>query len=347
MALAESEEKFRSFVENANDIIYEMTAGGMFTYVSPKVTEQLGYDPGEVLGASFSSFIHPDDLETCRRFAQETITTGVKKSGLEYRIRHRNGSWQWHSTTTSPIRDADGRIVALLGICRDITERKTTERALRLANKKLGLLVGITRHDIRNQLLALKGYLAVSKDALGDPDLLASYIASEERIADTIAHQIDFSRDYNELGAGAPTWQNLHRIVTGVAARLPVGAVRVDAGDPKLEVLADPLLEKVFYNLFDNALKYGKGMITAIRVSARTAGENLVLSVEDDGGGIGAGEKTRIFEKGVGKNTGLGLYLSREILSITGIAITENGEPGKGARFEMTVPAGMFRFACR
>ena len=76
----------------------------------------------------------------------------------------------------------------------------------------------------------------------------------------------------------------------------------------------------------------------------RTTGEDLVIVVEDNGTGIPLGEKQKIFENGYGKNTGLGLFLVREILSITGMTIQETGEPGKGARFEISVPKGTFRF---
>jgi signal transduction histidine kinase len=83
--------------------------------------------------------------------------------------------------------------------------------------------------------------------------------------------------------------------------------------------------------------------MTSIRIDTRASGRDLVVTFEDDGDGIGAKDKERLFERGFGKNTGLGLFLSREILSITGITITENGEPGKGARFELAVPAGQYR----
>jgi signal transduction histidine kinase len=107
-------------------------------------------------------------------------------------------------------------------------------------------------------------------------------------------------------------------------------------------VFADPLVVKVFYNLMDNAVRYG-GKITTIRFSAEESGDDQVIVCEDDGNGVLTEEKEKIFERGYGKNTGLGLALSREILSITGITIRETGEPGIGARFEMTVPKGMYR----
>ena len=112
------------------------------------------------------------------------------------------------------------------------------------------------------------------------------------------------------------------------------------------EVFADPLIVKVFYNLMDNAVRYG-GKITTIRFSVEDAGDEHLIVCEDDGDGVVAEEKEKIFERGFGKNTGLGLALSREILAITGITIKETGEPGKGARFEMTVPKSAWRLVGR
>jgi signal transduction histidine kinase len=92
----------------------------------------------------------------------------------------------------------------------------------------------------------------------------------------------------------------------------------------------------------DNAVHYG-GKITTIRFFVEEPGDDHLIVCEDDGDGIIIAEKEKIFERGFGKNTGLGLALSREILDITGITIRETGEPGKGARFEITVPKGAFR----
>jgi signal transduction histidine kinase len=110
-----------------------------------------------------------------------------------------------------------------------------------------------------------------------------------------------------------------------------------------LEVYADPLITKVCNNLMDNMVRYG-GKITTIRFSIKEYGNDLVIVCEDDGYGVLAEDKERIFERRYrSENTGLGLFLSREILSITGIIIIENGTPGKGTRFEITMPKGMWR----
>ena len=110
-----------------------------------------------------------------------------------------------------------------------------------------------------------------------------------------------------------------------------------------VEIYADPLLEKVFYNLVDNAIRYGK-TITTIKFYFQISDKGLTLICEDDGIGIIEEYKHYIFERGVGQNTGMGLFLTREILGITRIEIEETGQSGKGARFELLIPRGAFRF---
>ena len=117
--------------------------------------------------------------------------------------------------------------------------------------------------------------------------------------------------------------------------------VEIDPKNP--EIFADPIFEKVFYNLIDNALRYGGAGMKTIRVSSQESDARLTILCEDDGVGITTEDKKKLFTRGFGKNTGLGLFLSREILAITGITITEKGVPGKGARFEIALPKGAWR----
>jgi len=135
-ALRESEERFRSFVEKANDIVYTVSLDGVFTYVSPNWKEMLGHETSEVEGRSFEIFVHPDDLAICRAILNRAIVSGEKQSGFEYRVKHKDGSWQWHTSNASVIRDVNGGIISFLGIARNITERKNTEAQL-LASEQL------------------------------------------------------------------------------------------------------------------------------------------------------------------------------------------------------------------
>jgi signal transduction histidine kinase len=226
----------------------------------------------------------------------------------------------------------------------EITERRRTEGALRLTNRKLNLLSSITRHDIRNQLTALSAYLYLNREASGDPVATAMYLDKEDRILATIISQINFTRDYENLGVEEPVWNNVASIIAEVTKELPFGNVQLVTTTGGAGMYADPLAAKVFYNLIDNALRYGGEKITEIRIGAEVTPGGLVITVQDDGAGIATGDREHLFTKGFGKNTGFGLHLSREILSLTSITIAEDSDPGGGARFRITVPAGAYRF---
>jgi PAS domain S-box-containing protein len=134
--LFNSHERFRSFVENANDIIYTLKRDGEFSYVSPNWTNMLGHDVDEVEGQSFERFVHPDDIIRSRTFMENAIATGGKHGGIEYRVRHKNGLWHWHTTNASIIYDSNGEFLSFLGVARDITENKKSEKALRESETK-------------------------------------------------------------------------------------------------------------------------------------------------------------------------------------------------------------------
>jgi signal transduction histidine kinase len=168
---------------------------------------------------------------------------------------------------------------------------------------------------------------------------LARFIEKLEAATDSIGKHIEFTRIYQDLGTTQPRWQDISAVLP---RSLVPQNVALYADLPSIQVYADPILEKVFSNLLDNSLRHGKHVKT-IRVSTQESADELVMIWEDDGIGIPAKEKEKIFGQGYGKNTGMGLFLAREILSITGIMIKETGKSRKGARFEMTVPKGMWR----
>ena len=243
----------------------------------------------------------------------------------------------------APLYDREGDVTGAIESIRDITDRKRAQEALVQANRKLSLLSGITRHDITNQLTVLQELsLHPGKDAAARSPK-DKYLREVATAARRISFMIRFTRDYESIGVNAPVWQDCRALVDTAAAQAPLGSVVVKNDIPAgTEVFADPLVAKVFFNLMDNAVRHG-GRTTTIRFSAAESGGGPVLVCEDDGEGIPAGEKEQIFDRGFGKNTGLGLFLAREILEMSGITITETGVPGKGARFEMKVPKEAYR----
>ncbi len=216
------------------------------------------------------------------------------------------------------------------------------KNALKMANRKLSLLSGITRHDVLNQLMALRGYVELSAECVQDPKL-QQMIEKEETIIEMISQQILFTQEYEDLGVNAPVWQALDATVMNASAGLDLSWLSLTIASDNLEIYADHLLGKVFYNLMDNTLRYGE-TVSGITVSCEKRAGGLVILYTDNGVGIDAEARPNLFERGFGKHTGLGLFFTKEVLSITGLSITETGTPGKGARFEITVPEGEYRF---
>ena len=149
------------------------------------------------------------------------------------------------------------------------------------------------------------------------------------------------------MGINTPVWQNVSESVWRSARSFLMQDVRIEIDRSDLEIFADPLLKKVFYNLIDNSLRYGGDAMNLIRLSCREDNKGLVCSYEDNGRGIPQENKPHIFERGFGKRMGLGMFFAKEILTITGLTIIENGESGMGARFEIIVPKGAYRFTLK
>jgi len=344
-ALRESEEKYRTIIENMQDIFYRTDLAGRITMISPSGAALTGYgSPDQMIGLDASAlYADPKDRDAFLGILREKGSV----YGYPLTLMTRTGMMHYVTTSSHVFRDSHGDIQGVEGVIHDITDQRQAEEALRIANRKLNLLSGITRHDIRNQLMALNAYLQLSEKGINNPGELAGYLAKEKKIAETIDRQIMFTRDYENMGVNAPVWQNVNSCIRKAAMGLPLKDIRIVIERPGLEVFADPLLEKVFYNLIDNALRYGGDSLTTLRFFPEEAGTALRLVFEDDGAGVEDKDKRFLFGKGFGKNTGLGLFLSREILSITEITITETGIPGRGARFEIMIPAGKFRFEPR
>ncbi len=261
----------------------------------------------------------------------ETLETGQRRS------RDAEADGTDYTLTCVPV--PEGGYANLFGV--DITERKAMECAIQGANRKLNLLNSIIRHDLLNQITVLQGYLELA--GLEDTDF--PYLGRLTETTERLRRLAEFTRDYQELGVRGPVWQGVRGgIGNAFAQRSPEGIAFEAEVDPELSILADPLLERVFYNLVDNTTVHGEDA-TAIRLGVAATDEGVTLIYEDNGVGVPAQDKEEIFKRGAGKHSGLGLFLSREILSLTGLTIRETGVPGEGVHFEIDVPKGRFRYS--
>lgn len=218
-------------------------------------------------------------------------------------------------------------------------ERKRVEAALANANNKLQLMASITRHDLLNQLNSLQGYLDLAlTDRNEDPQGAWRFVEKAMGIVGQTIDTVRFTDEYQRIGIKSPIWQDIRRLVQNSVKHTSLNHICLENEIPEgIEIFADPLIEKVFANLIENSVKYGiHNSVIRFRMEQKQGCDILIC--EDNGIGIPREEKEKIFTYQYGKNTGLGLFLTREILLITGITIRETGDAGSGARFEFTCP---------
>ncbi|MDD1701772.1 MAG: PAS domain S-box protein [Methanoregula sp.] len=331
-SLRENEEKYRGVFEAKNNPLLLVDAGTFaIRDMNGAALSLYGYSREEMMGRCLL------DLSAEPEKTREILNRQIPRISLRYH-RRKDGT-TFPADITLAFFSLKGEAVLILSI-RDLTGVQQIGDALRVANVKLNLLLGVTRHDVLNSLAVLLGYNEVLRDREND-STAQEMLEKQEKAILAIRSQIEFTRAYDDLGVKAPTWQHVGNTAARAYSQF-INTISFSCETGDLEIYADPMLEKVFYNLFDNAFRYGEG-VTKVRLSLAMDKTDLLLTLEDDGMGIPDNEKERIFSRGFGKNTGLGLFLTREILAITRIGIKENGEYRKGARFILRVPQGTYR----
>ncbi|PWR73960.1 histidine kinase N-terminal 7TM domain-containing protein [Methanospirillum lacunae] len=269
----------------------------------------------------------------------ENCTIGSNTPGVPIELPV-NGFLRFFEMTCIPVINNGGILIGKLITLHDVHEQTTAVRSIHRANQKLQLLSGITRHDIKNQLSVLTGYLSLA-DEIDSEEFKSTYLEKIKTATWMINQQIEFTSVYQDIGLFEPKWFNLSILMEQVKNQIPATTLNFINELNGVKIYADPMLERVLYNLFDNTIRYGV-KTTFIRSYYVIDGGTLKWIIEDDGIGIAIEDKEKIFQKGYGHNTGLGLFLVREILSITDCLITETGVPGVGARFEIRIPGGQY-----
>jgi signal transduction histidine kinase len=226
----------------------------------------------------------------------------------------------------------------------EITTRKEVQDALSLANKKLNILTAITRHDILNDVMVAAGYIDLASDFPMTDEVKTYFSQVEERVS-AIQRKIEFTRDYQDMGAQSPSWQDIGSYIDSIAPDILKGSsLSLENEIRDIEIFADPMLDKVVHNLCQNAV-FHAASAHHLRWRALEDSGDLVIIVADDGPGVPDEKKESIFRPAFGRSHGFGLYLVSEILSITGIIIAETGTAGEGAEFHIMVPSGGWRKA--
>jgi two-component system cell cycle sensor histidine kinase/response regulator CckA len=362
--LIEREEVFRLITENAADMIAVVDSRGKILYSSPSYQKILGYTPIEMESMSAAEQIHPGDQEKVLQATTQALLAG-SKSNLEYRMRHKNGSWRTLESRASTI-SRNGKVEKLLIVNRDVTERKHLEEQFRQAQKMeaVGRLSGGVAHDFNNLLGVIIGYgeMMQGGNLAGDSarSCIEEVLKAAHRAASLTRQLLAFSRQQ----VLDPRVLDLNAVVRDMEKMLK----RLIGEDIQLRTCLEPSLvsikadqgqiEQVILNLAVNArdampnggelkLQTSNFFMDEAFVSRYPypvrVGEYVLLTVTDNGVGMDPTTRTRAFEpffttKEKGKGTGLGLSMVYGVVKQSGGYIDIVSEPGAGATFNIYLP---------
>lgn len=364
-SLRESEARFRNLVETSSDLIWEVDAGGAYTYVSPKIQDILGFDPPEVLGKTLFDFM---PLEDARRAADvfRSMTESKKPfTVFQNAYVHKNGGLVVVESSGVPVFSRDGAFCGYRGIARDVTERKKLEDRLRYAQKMeaIGKLAAGVAHDFNNILTAIVGYGNVLQMKMPKDDPLRNNVdqilASTERAAN-LTHSLLTYGTKQAVTLGPVDMNDVIRKMEKLLEGLLPETVRltIKPGEGPMNVMADRAqMERVFMNITANArdampdggtitITTGRAELGAEYIKARrygTVGAYAAVLITDTGIGMDETIRKKIFEpffttKSYSKGTGFGLSIVYGIVKQHNGYIDVESEPGRGTTFTVYIP---------
>jgi PAS domain S-box-containing protein len=337
--LRESEERYRTLIETTDTGFVIIDGAGLVIDANDKYVHFTGRGTlQELIGRSV--------LEWTAEHDRDRNATAIRQCLKEGFLRNFETDYLDPAGRIIPV-EVNAGLVRVNGsdriiiLCRDITDRHRAQIALDQARRKMNLLNTVTFQDIQGAAFSLSGYHELIRKVISD-ESARTYLEKELPLIGKIIDSLNFAKNYQEMGINSPKWQNVNQTFLFAISHLDFLHIARHSAIGELEIYADPLLETIFFNLMDNVLRHG-GTVTEVTLRYDEHPEGLDLIVEDNGIGIPTEEKNMIFDRGYGKHGGLGLFLVREILSITGITIRETGIPGRGARFVIHVPSGAYR----
>ncbi len=344
--MRKSEERYRELANFLPVIVFETDLTGKITFFNTRAFELTGVTPEEVeKGSNIVSFVSPQERERAIENMEKSMA-GEEHGANEYTLVRKNGTTYPALVRTNPII-SENKVIGIRGLLIDITERKKTEMDLKesrdkleLMNEKLRVVGNLSRHDVRNKLSAVNGYTYLLKKKHRDQaDILEDLSKIEQVVADS-AKIFEFAKMYEQLGVEELANVDVGKAVDDAVVLFSGLTIKVVNDCHGISVLADSFLRQMFYNFVDNTKKYGVKATTIKVYCEKETSDGLRLIYEDDGVGISTENKSKLFKEGfsTGASSGFGLFFIKKMMDVYGWAITEEGKPGRGAKFILTIP---------
>ena len=375
--LRQSEETYRLLAENVTDVIWTAALDLAFTYVSPSSERVFGWSASDWMTRRLETFLTPASIETAQRLLREEIGragAGSRVVTTELEFYRKDGSAGWYEVSSQVIRDDDGTPLSLIGVTRDIAERKNAEKQNALLEQQLrqaqkmeavGTLAGGIAHDFNNILFAVIGYAELCLEEEQDGELrwnLSQILSACNRAKTLVSQILAFSRQVEQEQRPLDVVPLAKEAVKFLRSSLPVTIdLTLETPAANSVILADATqIHQVLMNLCTNAAHAmrASGGRLGIRLDnaappAGIAPEGadgapaegfLHLSVSDTGQGIEPDQLDRIFDpffttKAPGEGTGLGLSVVYGIVKALGGAVAVDSTPGRGSTFDIYLPS--------
>jgi PAS domain S-box-containing protein len=341
-ALRESQEKFKRFFMSNPEAADYLGPNFEVLDVNPRFETLFGYSREEVLSKEINDLLVPED----KREEAGMLDKNAEKGYVYYESirRRKDGTLIPVSISAAPIV-VNGKLIGTVGLYKDISQLKKTESALKstlekleVTNEKLRVVGGFTRHDVLNKFSAILGNVYLAKKRLGESHESLVFMKEIESSCQEAKALFDFAETYEKLGLEELVYVNVEEVIERALSLFPdLHKFWIMAECRGLEVLADSLLQQLFYNLVHNTVEHGEN-VRQIRIWCEEGKHELKLVYQDDGIGIPSSDKLKIFKVDPRRSGGYGLHLIKKICEVYGWSIQETGKQGEGAQFTITIP---------
>jgi PAS domain S-box-containing protein len=363
--LAESEKRYRVLAENANDVVAEMTAEGVFTYVSPSVFALTGYTPAEVVGRPALDFIFPGD----RGQAEEAILTarsGGTARAIEYRVTRKDGTLVWVEGRPGFLPPDGEAAQGVTDVIRDISARKAMEAEIleartlaeAAAAAKSEFLANMS-HELRTPLTSIIGFSGLLEPLLEDRPEARRFTDRIRTASRSLLTTVDDILHFSKLEAGQVEIEPAPAMLEAAFA-VAVDLLADQAAAKGLEIvferapglpdriLVDEMrLRQILLNLLSNAVKFTYAGQVTVRIRPVADGRRLRCEVEDTGPGVPPERVGSLFQRftqvdtsttRLHGGTGLGLAICKGLVEVMGGEIGVVSTLGEGSLFWFDLP---------
>jgi len=328
-ALKTSEETYRTLVEYSSDLIFLVDDQGIILSVNKAAARSLDSQPDDIQGQNIRDIFPQSVAEQYKASLDEIFSSG---KGNNFTSRNIVGSkTTWINTTLNPVKDESGNISAVLGVSRDITERKIAETKIKESDRLRELLLDVLTHDLKTPASVIYGLADMVRGYLPEDEVVESIFLSSQRLLDVLENTSVLSRAVfgEEIPKSVLVLSKLiEEVATDFSSQLETVGMSLELKiPPEIEINANPLIGEVVKNYISNALKYavdGKKVI----VEALEGNDSILIGVKDFGKTIPAEKRSLIFDRGIQlestkrRGRGLGLAIVRRI------ALAHNGDVG-------------------